>query len=112
MGLPLRTTALAGLLAVVSPLASSLTAQQIIDRGTLVIMQQGQLVGQEEFVVERGRRSGAPDGFTIASVVVYPAEQPTRRLTTVVEFGPDSQPQLVTNRIAGFPPSSKRMSFK
>ena len=88
----LRTAALAGLLALVSPLATALTAQQVLDRGTLVIMQQGRLVGQEEFVVERGRRSGAPDGFTIASVVSYPAEQPTRRLTSVVEFGPDSQP--------------------
>ena len=88
----LRTAALAGLLALVAPLATALTAQQVIDRGTLVIMQQGRLVGQEEFVVERGRRSGAPDGFTIASVVSYPAQQPTRRLTSVVEFGPDSQP--------------------
>jgi hypothetical protein len=83
---------LAGLLTLTAALAGAAAAQQVVDRGTLLIMQGGRLVGQEEFVVERGRRSGAPDGFTIASVVAYPAERPTRRLTAVVEFGPDSQP--------------------
>ena len=87
-----ETAALAALLACAPVLTETLAAQHVVDRGTLLITQQGELVGREDFVVERGRRSGAPDGFTIASVVSYPAERPTRRLTSVLEFGPDSQP--------------------
>jgi hypothetical protein len=82
------------LILLLSPLAASAAAAQdrVLDRGTLSIMQGDRVVGYEEFVVHRGRRSGATDGYTISSTARYPADRPTRSITAVVELGPDSLP--------------------
>ncbi|NIM50122.1 MAG: hypothetical protein GTN62_07270 [Gemmatimonadales bacterium] len=71
---------------------SAATAQRVIDRGALIIMDGTRVIGREEFVVRQGRGPGAADGFTVSGTASYPAEQPTRTLVGVVEFGPDSQP--------------------
>jgi hypothetical protein len=88
----LRPLALSILL--LSPHAASVAAAQgrVLDRGILSIMEGDRVVGVEEFVLQRGRRSGALDGFTISSTAKYPADRPTRTLTAVVELLPDSLP--------------------
>jgi len=71
----------------------SLPAQvREVDRGMLILMRGSETVGQEEFVVRRGRGSGTLAGFTVVSTAWYPAERPDRSLSSVIELGPDSVP--------------------
>ncbi len=78
--------------AMVCALVSPGTAQRELDRGTLLISHGGRLVGQEDFVLRRGRGSGAPDGFSVSSTALYPPDYPERRLVAVIEFGADAEP--------------------
>jgi hypothetical protein len=86
-----------GLLALVTmatmPLVSTPLRSQ--DRGVLILKRGSETIGREEFVVRRGRGSGALAGFTVVSTAWYPAERPERSLESVVEVGPDSSPTAV-----------------
>lgn len=66
---------------------------QILDRGVLLVMRDGDVVGREEFAVRRGTSSATMAGFTLASTAFYPATRPEHTLVSVVEIGPDSFPQ-------------------
>lgn len=76
------------------PLAPQSLPTQVreVDRGMLILMRGAETVGREEFVVRRGRGSGALAGFTVVSTAWYPAERPERSLGSVIELGPDSVP--------------------
>jgi hypothetical protein len=78
--------------AVVAMVSAPGARAQVVDSGALSIMQGEREIGREEFTLERGRRSGSPDGFTLTTTVGYPANSPSRKLSAVVEFLPDSQP--------------------
>lgn len=68
---------------------------QTIDRGVLLVLRDGALVGQEEFAVRRGTSSATTAGYTVASTALYPADRPDRSLVSVVELGADSFPTAV-----------------
>jgi hypothetical protein len=88
-------------LAVSAIAAESLSAQAgEVDRGVLTLMRGSEIIGREEFVVRRGRGSGALAGFTVISTAWYPADRPQRSLSAVVEISPDSIP-LATRLEAG-----------
>lgn len=82
--------------------ASAVTAPQgpLLDAGTLLITRGGAPIGRENFTIRRGRSSG-PDGYTIATTVLYPPAAPRMRLTPVVELGADSLPVQVQFDIFG-----------
>jgi hypothetical protein len=56
---------------------------------TLVITQDGQEIGREEFTLTPGRARGAP-GTTLSATAKYPASAPTSRLTALLERTPES----------------------
>jgi hypothetical protein len=68
---------------------------QTIDRGVLLVLRDGEVVGREEFAVRRGTTSATTAGFTVASTALYPADRPDRSLVSVVELGADSFPNAV-----------------
>jgi hypothetical protein len=56
---------------------------------TLVISQDGQEIGREEFTLSPGRGRGA-SGTTLSATAKYPAVGPTTRLTALLERTPES----------------------
>ena len=68
-------------------------ASPVLAQGTapigLVITQDGQEIGREEFTLAPGRGRGAP-GTTLSATAKYPAVAPTTRLTASLERTPES----------------------
>jgi hypothetical protein len=56
---------------------------------TLVVTQDGQEIGREEFTLRQGRGRGAT-GTTLTATARYPATSPTTRLTAQLERTPES----------------------
>lgn len=81
------------ILALLALAATPLHGQQrTVDRGALVIMRRGEVIGREEFAVHVGTTAAAGPGLTVASTATYPAFRPEQTLTSVVEYAPDSFP--------------------
>jgi hypothetical protein len=73
--------------------AAPLQGQQgPVDRGVLLIMRGGEVIGREEFAVHVGATTATGPGYTVASTALYPAYRPEQSLTSVVEFSADSFP--------------------
>jgi len=66
---------------------------QSLDRGVLLIMRDGEVIGREEFAVRRGTTSATATGLTLASTALYPATRPEHTLVSIIELGPDSFPE-------------------
>jgi len=68
-------------------------ASPVLAQGTapiaLVITQDGQEIGREEFTLTPGRGRGAP-GTTLSATAKYPAVAPATRLTGLLERTPES----------------------
>lgn len=92
---PVRFTVFAlALFVAVTP--AGLHAQtQTVDRGVLLVLRDGEIVGREEFAVRHGTTSATAAGFTVASTALYPADRPDRSLVSMVELGADSFPTSV-----------------
>ncbi len=63
-----------------------------LDSGVFDILRDSTVIGREEFALRGGRRLSANSGFTISARALYPPDRPTLRVSSVIEFGPDSQP--------------------
>jgi hypothetical protein len=77
----------AALLLVVLPLLSA-AAQEPLET-KLVVRQNGQEIGREEFTLRASRGRGLP-GTTIIAAARYPSTSPTTRLAATLERTPDS----------------------
>ncbi len=96
-----RSSFLAGLAATWAAALPPARAQgPILDAGAFTITRNGIAVGREDFTIRRGRSSG-PDGYTIATTVMYPPAAPRIRLAPVVELSADSLPVQVQFDVFG-----------
>lgn len=86
---PRLPTMLALLVIAATPLGGQ---QRTVDRGVLLIMRGGEVIGREEFAVHLGTSAAAGPGYTVASTALYPPYRPQQSLTSVIEFGADSFP--------------------
>ncbi len=80
------------LLAVPLDTSGRVAQDHALDSGIFQIQRGATVIGREEFAIRRGRRVGAAFGFTVSARAAYPPARPTLRITSLIEFGPDSQP--------------------
>lgn len=64
---------------------------RLLDEGTLIIMINNSVIGNERFELRAGRGNDTA-GFTVRSTASYPPDAPMDRLAAVVEFDTDSLP--------------------
>jgi hypothetical protein len=65
--------------------------EQALDEGLFVIRRGGEIIGQEQFVIQPGTTRDTRAGFAVTTRAQYPPAGTARSLAALVQFQPDSQ---------------------